>query len=433
MSNNTPAKDHRVEKLRKLLREGSTITKEDFLDFVVVYKHFYEAGFKLRPGLAKWFQENEKTILEWRPEVLRVRPGFFDDIPPNSNSTFREYPILVALGLARDEGHSEQETDDRTVSPKALDLGVTSSLGKLKELSDFGSPIPESAVGDRPSLSGKFQQNVWVDDIKEVVHHLTQLKTWLMESANRLTPHDPMTETMETAARRVPDFVDRIRTAQLCFDDVKSKYEASTAELLRGRARVRRYSPAPLDDAEREGTARVAADNETDTTLKSLSASILVVSDIVGNESITAGGSRVNNKRPPPSGSTAPSAEKGPQVWRQTNGPRDSNAITPLRGIPRRSAMPLNTTHTLKRKYPGEASSSDPFSGQESSDSEDESASDHEQITSRGSKRDLTSTTGAKSVYSIASDDESLLSAKRARVVLGEARRPQNGSGGVGK
>ncbi|KAK0623796.1 hypothetical protein B0T14DRAFT_553883 [Immersiella caudata] len=433
MSSATPARDLRVEKLRKLLRERSIISKEDFLDFVNVYEHFYDAGFKVRPTLSKWFQENQEKILEWRPDILRARPGFFDDVPPNSKSTFREYPILVSLGLAGKRS-TEEALDGHIVSPRRTDLGVMPSQGKLKELSDFGSAIPESAVSNRPSLSGQFQQKVWLDDIKEIHHHLKQLRTWLIESANQLTPLDPMKDLMETASRRVPDFADHIRTAQICFDDVKSKYNASTAELLRGRARVKRYSPAPLEQGARERTATAIPDAEEGS--KSPSASILVVSDIVGGESIP-GDTRVDAGQPLGSGhgSTAGNAVKGPQIGRQSNGPRDNNPVTPLREIPRRSAMPLNTpqsqVHSHKRKFPGDGSSSDSSSGSDDSGSDDESFPDVDQIVRRASKRDAKSTAKAKSVYSIGSDNDAPPSAKRPRVVLGQARRPQNINGGT--
>ena len=56
-------RDARVEKIRRHLREGTMIPKEDFLDFVNIYPRFYQAGFKLRPGLTKWIEENRTKVL----------------------------------------------------------------------------------------------------------------------------------------------------------------------------------------------------------------------------------------------------------------------------------------------------------------------------------------------------------------------------------
>jgi len=348
MSHFTPAKDARVEKLRRLLREGSVITKYDFLDFVSVYKHFHEAGFKVRPTLTKWIQENHKTVLEWLPDILKVRPGFFADLQPNSKyNTFKEYQTLAALGLSG-QGSSEPPLDHQPVSRRSPDLGTASTPANvtLRELSDFGTPIPDSAIIKRPSLSGQTQQKVWLDDIKEVHHHLREIKSWLVKSSQALGPRDPMTPSLTEAAQRIPDFSDRVDTAQLCFDDIKSQYDQEVAELMRGRARMPRYSPAPMEVegevAERERTATAVPDAKAH--VQSPSPTILVVSDIVREGQASSAGARSET-----------AAEAGTArnlgTARQMNGPRDDGVpATPHREIPRRSAMVSSTSFRFSLK-----------------------------------------------------------------------------------
>ena len=139
-------------------------------------------------------------------------------------------------------------------SPPSSGSELLPTKPKEKALSNFGTAIPELVLGKRPNLSGRIQQQVWFDDIREVHKHLRGLKKWLVQVADDLSPDDGMKDLLSSAIRRIPDFSDCVNTAQLCFDDVKSRYEKSCADQAQKRAelsRLRRYSPSlGVDDDE---------------------------------------------------------------------------------------------------------------------------------------------------------------------------------------
>jgi len=285
------ARDPRVQKIQRYIKFNTTITKNDFLDFVGVYTHFHEAGYVVRPNLTKWIQEHISDVLEWLPDILNIRPGYFDDVQPDSKATnFKEYETLAALGLVGPQ--VEQLPSGR---PDSSDLpsstGVSNNIDMLptlprgKILSDFGTTIPDIVVNQRPSLSGQMQQKIWLDDIKEIDKYLRDTKDWLVRSANNLGPDDEYGDILASAAKRIPDFSERVQTAQLCFDDVKTKYDAYRAERQRKVAVVPRFSPSPRVEGQ-EMTPR----QPQDAPMRSSSASIRVVSDIVRERQTTGTG-----------------------------------------------------------------------------------------------------------------------------------------------
>lgn len=273
-------RDPRVDKIRRHLREGTTIPKEDLLDFVNVYPRFWESGWKVRSGLVKWINRNSETVLGWFPDILKARPGYFED--PRSGtraSTYDGYETFVALGLAGQS--SPRPTDlgvNATSPPSSSDPDMPPTRPKQKTLSDFGARMPDSACQKRPSLAEMVQQQVWLEDITEAHKRLKKLKKWLVQVAEGLGHDDGWKDLLSSAAETIPDLSDRVETAQLCFEDVKLNYEKSCAEQARKRAelsRTTRYSPSlGADDDDAPSSAPVEEKEDL--------SSIRVESDIIG-------------------------------------------------------------------------------------------------------------------------------------------------------
>ncbi|KAK5651248.1 hypothetical protein OQA88_12656 [Cercophora sp. LCS_1] len=392
-----PGRDARVDKIRRHLREGTTIPKEDFLDFVNVYPHFHQAGYKVRPGVAKWIEENSDTVLGWLPDILKISPAYFEEARTGSKaSAYDEYSKLAALGLAghcssRSPGSMTNTADSQPSSDLDLPTRVSGP-----NLSDFGTAIPKPVMSKRPSLSGEIQQKVWVDDMKEMHQHLRSLTKWMMKTAEDLGPDDGFSEVLIKAVEKVPDFSSHIETAEACFGDVKLRYESACAEQARRRAQLRRYSPSL--GADEEGTAPTApktADGHDPT-------SILVESDIIGAARATS----------TPTGISTPAAFANAHFSR-IDAPQVSTSITPP--FPRRYAPPNNLNSMfLKRKHTKDSSnqSGSVYSVEDSdSDGDKSPGMPNPAMTGKTSKPDV-------------GDDEDAPRPKRARISMGEARRP---------
>jgi len=257
-SSTTPAasiprgRDNRAEKVRRCLREGVPVLKEDFFDFLHVYPFFQELGFRLRPALAEWIKQNHATVLAWLPEILAIRPGYFDPVEPGSR--FPEYDTLVALGLTRPQtaqrgspifplGGAAGDADN-------LELPAIPVTVAKARLSDFGTIIPASVANKRPNLVGKMQEELWLEDVQEAQKWFQKIRKWFIDNANRLSPHDELKETFSQMARRIPDFTERVENAQLCLDDVKARFESSLAEVMERRARISGRFESPEDSAD---------------------------------------------------------------------------------------------------------------------------------------------------------------------------------------
>ena len=247
-----PGRDNRAEKLRRCLREGVPVLKEDFFDFLQVYPFFQELGFRLRPALAEWIKQNHATVLAWLPEILAIRPGYFDPVEPGSR--FPEHDTLVALGLTSPQtaqrgspilslGGAADDADNLELPAMPI------SVAKAR-LSDFGTIIPAAVVNKRPKLVGKMQEELWLEDVQEAQKWFRKIRKWFIDNAGRLSPHDEAKETLSQAALLIPDFTERVENAQLCLDDVKIRFESSLAEVMERRATISGRFESPEDSAD---------------------------------------------------------------------------------------------------------------------------------------------------------------------------------------
>ncbi|KAM7184470.1 hypothetical protein V8F20_012209 [Naviculisporaceae sp. PSN 640] len=77
-------------------------TKEKFLSFVRHrgYRSFWEVGNRLRVDLIYWMATHSEVFMPWLSDVEKLRPGYFDPLPPDRMSRYRrEYDLLVRLNL----------------------------------------------------------------------------------------------------------------------------------------------------------------------------------------------------------------------------------------------------------------------------------------------------------------------------------------------
>ncbi|KAK4447230.1 hypothetical protein QBC34DRAFT_410143 [Podospora aff. communis PSN243] len=442
-----PGRDARVEKIRHRLREGVAIPKEEFLDFVNVYSHFHETGWKVRPALAKWIQENGDTVLTWLPDILRARPGYFEDSRSGKRaSAYDEYEAMVALGLA---GQASPRLPDSlepilataSSAQPSPDPDMPPTRPKQKTISDFGTALPNSACQKRPRLLGMIQQQVWLQDITEAHKRLGAAKRWLLQVAND-PPHDEWKDWLRDAAEKlIPDISDRVETAQLCLEDVKLRYQNSCAEQARNRLELsKRHFPSVEEDDDEIPTPMPTPEARFQES-EDLS-SIRVESDIIGTGTSTAPITPTTSRRPatgavanshfdPPLGSSAAGLSNPPFPRRSamvsSTQPLNQYILSLLFG---RQYYPRNLTnppqpphpttarpHAAKAKRPRSSHSITSVNSVHDSDS----GNDHDEPK-------LVAKTG-RSIYSVeASDDEARPSRpKRARVAvsMGEARREQ--------
>jgi len=293
------AKDARVEKIRKHLRDKTVITKSDFLDFVQVYRYLNEAGWVVRPELLEWIERNVEQVRSWLPDIWSLRPEYFSDVKPGSRYTrFEQYDKLVSLGLTDPPPNATRGSPDLGSSNATTDMAPIKV--KNKAILDFGTRLPTSAVQTRPAIAGSCQQKVWLDDIKSVHKRLEGIRRWLMESAKDLSPDDGLKEILPDIAAKIPDIQDRVHTAQACFDQLEIDHNDFLSEMKRGRDAMM-LRPIPIDSpSPEEVPEQVAATSvKGDTSL----ASIRVESDILpsSHQSMSAARILTGQPQPPPS------------------------------------------------------------------------------------------------------------------------------------
>lgn len=321
------AKDSRVEKIRKHLRDRTDITKSDFLDFVQVYPYFHEAGWVVRPELLEWIEKHVEAVRSWLPEIWSLRSDYFGDVRPESRYTkFEQYDKLVALGLTGPQ--SGFRGSPELGSSHAVDMAPIQS--RSKALFDFGTPIPEPVIQKRPALLGSCQQKVWLDDINGIHKRLESIKRWMIESAKDLSPDDELKEILPNIAAKIPNIQDRVETAQVCFDQVKVDYDAARSKRKRMRdAMFSRpmYSPTP---EVAEQVAATLLDEDMPST------SIRVESDIPPNSDQLISATRISTGQPHLSHSDKPPPSTNVHTTTAT-ATDNSHPARPM--IARRSAM----------------------------------------------------------------------------------------------